>query len=53
MSEQTGTRIDPLPDKEFENFKNGDIVPVPRYYGTFTWIFPESWAPGSTGETDE
>lgn len=38
----SGFRREPHPGKGFEDYNNGDVVPVPRYYGTVTWIF-EGW----------
>lgn len=35
----SGTRREPHPGKTFEDYETGDVVPVPEYFGTVTWIF--------------
>lgn len=42
----SGTRRDPNPAKTFEDFEAGDVVPVPEYFGTETWILEGTrWSP--------
>lgn len=40
LDEHGGYRREPHPGKEFDDYAVGQVVPVPRYYGTMTWIFP-------------
>lgn len=42
---ERGHRTDPLPKMAFEDFDSGAMVPVPRYAGAISWVFPESSRP--------
>lgn len=38
---ERGSRHDPLPNYEFDDFDVNACIPVPEYRGSISWIFPK------------